>query len=77
MSSSALLTIDQAARLLAVSTRTLRREIAAGSLPTVEIRGATRIDSGAKRTATARTKGRRWNKVAGPLRVRLSAQLGV
>ena len=38
-----LLTIDQAAASLAISRRTLLREIAAGRLAVVEIRGATRI----------------------------------
>ena len=38
-----LLTIDQAALSLAISRRTLLREIAAGRLAVVEIRGATRI----------------------------------
>ena len=38
-----LLTIDQAAASLAISRRTLLREIAAGRLVIVEIRGATRI----------------------------------
>lgn len=38
-----LLTIDQAAAALAISRRTLMREIAAGRLAVVEIRGATRV----------------------------------
>lgn len=38
-----LLTLDRAAEILGVDRRTLQREIAAGKLPVIEIRGGTRI----------------------------------
>jgi excisionase family DNA binding protein len=38
-----LLTLDRAAARLAVDRRTLQREIAAGAVPVIEIRGGTRI----------------------------------
>jgi excisionase family DNA binding protein len=40
---SDLLTLDRAAGILDVDRRTLQREIAAGKLPVIEIRGGTRI----------------------------------
>lgn len=45
MTESALLTLPQAAERLGVSRRTVEREIAAGNIPSIRIRGARKIAS--------------------------------